>query len=912
MTLAPGDLARLSALLEEALDLPAPQRAAWLEGLAPEVQDLRPLLHRLLLEQADARTHDLLAGLPALVQLVADQKLMPEPEAGRQLGPYRLLRLLGRGGMGAVWLAERVDGSFKRDVALKLPFSDLPQARLVERFARERDILAALEHRHIARLYDAGVTAQGQPYLALEYVVGKTVTEHADAAGLSPRARVLLFMQVLQGVQYAHSRLVVHRDLKPSNILVTAEGQVQLLDFGIATLLADDGGGLALAEFGANALTPGYASPEQVAGQAVGTASDVYSLGVVFQELLGGSRPCAPASAPALRGDLDAIAQRALQKAPAERYATAESFAQDLQRWLDGAPVLAHPDSLAYRARKFVLRYKLPVAALALAITSLSAGLVVALRQTQLARAQTALAQREASKALAVQGFVVDLFNEADPVRAQGRELTVRDLMSRGERTLQARLAGEPDVSLTMSGVLADIYHRLGDDPKALPLATSRRDTALKLHGAHSLEYGDALLALGTLQGELDERASALATLEQARAVLAEHGDVRKRELLDIPGRVADSLIAMRRNGEARDQLQKVLPAVQAEFGPNAWEVVGIWQRLALTWAQEGQHARAAEVYAEIEPLLDKPPPGSELEAASIRGNMGYTQWLAGQWPQAIRSTQRANHDQERLLGPNNTRTLQGLSTLIAIQADAGDYRAALASYEDLASRAVQLYGRDKPAELMNRSYGMPVLVWTDHLAQAEAIGRDTVRIAEADPGFQPFVLRLFKRRLALALLANGKGAEALGVLQAISTQELADKDPRHGLTLLYMAGALTAQGRLADAAAAAHDAGDMLGKDPLFINKVWSAKARLTEALARARQGDAVRARALAAEGEALFTKILPAGHANFELAKLAQAAALEAAGGRDEARRQAQAARERFHALTGATVPRDLVLVF
>ena len=911
MTLAAGDLVRLSALLEEALDLPVERRAAWLEGLAPEVRDLRPLLQQLLLEQADARTLSLLTGLPQLVQLVAEQKLATEFAAGQQLGPYRLLSVLGSGGMGTVWLAERVDGTIKRNVALKLPFTGLPQAQLVERFARERDILASLEHRHIARLYDAGVTEQGQPYLALECVVGKTITEHAEAAGLGPRERVLLFMQVLQGVQYAHSRLVVHRDLKPSNILVTAEGQVQLLDFGIATLLAEDGGGgLALAELGANALTPDYASPEQVAGQAMGTASDVYSVGMVFHELLSGRRPRQQSQV--LRGDLADITLKALQKDPAGRYASAESFAQDLQRWLDGAPVLAHPDSLAYRARKFVLRYKLPVAALALAISGLAAGLVVALQQAQVARAQTALAQREAAKAKAVQGFVIDLFNEADPVRAQGRELAVRDLMSRGERTLQARLAGEPDVSLTMSGVLAEIYHRLGDDPKALPLAIARRDSALKLHGAHSLEYGDALLALGTLQGDLNERASALATLEQARAVLAEHADARKRELLDIPGRAADSLIAMRRNSEAREQLLKVLPAVQAEFGANAWEVVGVKQRLALTWAQEGQHARAAEVYAEIEPVLDKPPPGAELEAAAIRGNIGYTQWLAGQWPQAIGSMQRSNRDQERLLGPNNTKTLQGMSTLIAIQADAGDYRAALASYEDLASRAAQLYGRDKTAELMNRSYGIQVLVWTDHLAQAETVGRDTVRIAEADAGFQPFVLRLFKRRLALALLGNGKGAEAMSVLQAISTQELADKDPRHGLTLLYLAGALATQGRLDDAAAAAHDAGDMLGKDPLFINQVWSAKARLTEALVRARQSDAARARALAAEGHALFTKILPAGHANFELAKLAQAAALEAAGQRDEARHEAQAARERFHAMSGATVPRDLVLVF
>jgi|GEM_PF-2766052 len=293
----------------------------------------------------------------------------------------------------------------------------------------------------------------------------------------------------------------------------------------------------------------------------------------------------------------------------------------------------------------------------------------------------------------------------------------------------------------------------------------------------------------------------------------------------------------MRRNGEAREQLLRVLPAVL----------------------------------------------GSELEAAAIRDNIGYTQWLADRWPQAIRSVQRATHDQERLLGPRNSSTLQGQSTLIAIEMDAGDYRAALSSYQDLADRAAQLDGRNKTAELMNRSYGIPVLVWTDPLAQAEAVGRDTLRIAEADAAFQPFVLRLFKRRLALALLINGKGAEALSVLQTLSTPEVADNHPRHGLTLLYLAGALAAEGRAAEAATAAHDAADLLGKDPLFINQVWSAKARLTEALARARLGDAGRAGAVAAEGAALFAKTLPAGHANFELAKLAQAAALEAAGGRE-----------------------------
>lgn len=473
MALGSGELARLSALLDELLDQPAGQRAAWLDALAPADDALRPQLARMLADLETGNTalglDGLLDQMPLVAEAAAEDRLAnAAPAAGaamKQIGPYRLLRPLGRGGMGTVWLAERIDGAFSRTVALKLPHMSLLEPGLARRFERERDILAALEHPHIARLYDAGVTEDGQPYLALEHVDGVPITTHCDQAGLGLRQRIGLFIQVLQAVQFAHARLVVHRDLKPSNIFVTPEGQVRLLDFGIATLLDDSEQprDQAPTEWSHAPMTPDYASPEQIAHQPIGTASDVYSLGVVFYELVTGQRPyrlardsrgaleeailgtdpTKPSRMPTtegaaalrgahlsglrrqLRGDLDNISLKALRKDPAERYPSAEAFEQDLVRWIRNEPVLAHPSRATYRAAKFIRRNRWQVGAVGGVALALIAGTGVALHQAT-------VAQREAARAQAVQQFLVGLFNEADPARAQGRELTVRDLMARG------------------------------------------------------------------------------------------------------------------------------------------------------------------------------------------------------------------------------------------------------------------------------------------------------------------------------------------------------------------------------------------------------------------------------------------------------------------------------------------------
>ncbi|MEA3179996.1 MAG: eukaryotic-like serine/threonine-protein kinase [Gammaproteobacteria bacterium] len=413
-------MALMSRLLDEALDLDEAARHRWLETLPPEHQALAPILREALLPaKSQAARFSGLETLPKLAPVAepgtrATSHLQP----GVCVGPYELIRSLGTGGMAQVWLARRADGAFKREVALKLPMLNPQRADLAERFSRERDILAALEHPHIARLYDAGIDAAGLPYLAMEYVRGEALTDWCDARQLGVSARLDLFLQVLEAVQYAHEKQVIHRDLKPSNILVTQSGQVRLLDFGVAKLLEAEGSEQAqLTEVHGQALTPDYASPELLRGDPVDDRGDVYSLGVLLYELLTGTRPYQLSRAasigllqhaiatvqpkrpslqltePAahvratilerltrqLRGDLDAIVLKALEKEPAQRYPTVLALAQDLRRYLKGKPVQAQPARLGYRARKFVLRHGVAVGAVttALAVVLLTIGYTI-------------------------------------------------------------------------------------------------------------------------------------------------------------------------------------------------------------------------------------------------------------------------------------------------------------------------------------------------------------------------------------------------------------------------------------------------------------------------------------------------------------------------------------------------------
>jgi tetratricopeptide (TPR) repeat protein len=533
------DWPRISALLDEVMSRPALERDPFIESLTAPDDRFRDTLRELLALQAKAETEDFMEALPVFPGLLTEPWVKEDGAGaasagalapGAEVGPYRLLRQIGEGGMGAVWLAERADGTLKRKVALKLPrlawASDL-----AARMARERDILSALEHPNIARLYDAGVDAVGRPWLAIEYVEGSDLSTFCDTARLDLRARVRLFLQVLSAVQYAHGSLVIHRDLKPANILVTPQGEARLLDFGIARL--EEGAadaGPALTREGANAMTPRYASPEQVQGKRLTIASDIYSLGVVLHELLTGETPyalrrgtraeyeqaivesdlrvpsrttvsaeaaAARSSTPQtltrmLRGDLDAVLMRALASAPEGRYASAVALREDLERWLEGRPVSAVPPSRTYALRKFVARNRIAVAASAAAAFALVAVSVVAVLQAQRAERSAAEARVEAARANATKEFLISTYSGADPTQRGGRDATAKELLSEAERLLDTRFATETRLKADILGAIEVIWLNLGDPARAQAVAEKR--TPLLLEAGDHIEAARSIL----------------------------------------------------------------------------------------------------------------------------------------------------------------------------------------------------------------------------------------------------------------------------------------------------------------------------------------------------------------------------------------------------------------------------------
>ncbi|WP_369348979.1 protein kinase [Stenotrophomonas sp. JAG2] len=488
---------QLSCLLDQLLELPEPAREQRLLRLRAEDPGLADDVERLLAHERDS--HEFLAQ-PLWTAAPEDSRV------GTRVGPYRLLRPLGEGGMGEVWLAERADGLYERQVALKLLRSGYADPGLRQRFSREREILARLQHPNLAQLFDAGVDLQGQPYLALAYVEGEPITDHCQRLALPLERRLQLMLQVCAVVSHAHANLIVHRDLKPSNILVTADGEVKLLDFGIAKLLDDDDGKPpAHPPTEARAFTLHYAAPEQVRGEPVSTLTDVYSLGVVLFEVITGQKPYrlrrhsdaewersilevqAPRASSVmarlaaaggehavaarrlsrrLRGDLDTILLKALQKEPAHRYPSVEALAQDLRRFLEGRPIHARPQHVGYRLRKYLGRHRWGVALGSVAVLALLALALTALWQMQQAR-------REIARAQAMQDFTVGLFDRAAGVRHGSFDL--RQLLATGQQRGEAELRDQPLSLAELEGVIGRLRIGMGDYQLALQTLDRQR-----------------------------------------------------------------------------------------------------------------------------------------------------------------------------------------------------------------------------------------------------------------------------------------------------------------------------------------------------------------------------------------------------------------------------------------------------
>ncbi len=533
----------LQRLFAELTDVDAHTRALRLDEIGAREPAMRAELEALL-RAADAPANPL--DTPPIIDL--GQTEAPHGEgpfvAGSRVGPYVLERLIGEGGMGWVWLAERTDGALRRKVALKLPKWTWTLPDMAQRLVQERDILASLEHANIARLYDAGLDSLGRPYLAMEYVEGQPIDAFCRHRRLTIDERLRLVLQVAGAVSYAHSRLVVHRDLKPSNIVVAPDGTIRLLDFGIAKLLDSDGttGRVATAQ-GTRVFTLQYAAPEQIAGGAIGTATDVYALALVTYELLTGASPyrlpraggaaleeailsgdtrlasiaaTEDTVARRLRGDLDAILNKSLKNVPSERYASIDAFADDIERYLKHETVSALPDSAIYRMRTFARRHVTGLAATAVVVTTLAAATAYSVQQAQEANRQRARAVQALSRAEATVDFYRFLLADGGP---PGEPLTIDGMIERSKNLLDTEFAGQPDLQANILLAQSSYYVGQGNAAEGEPLARralelSARSTDVDLVGMSQCLHGYALTLMGKQEEGLKELERALGTTE--------------------------------------------------------------------------------------------------------------------------------------------------------------------------------------------------------------------------------------------------------------------------------------------------------------------------------------------------------------------------------------------------------------
>jgi serine/threonine-protein kinase len=771
-----GTWATLDRLLDEALEQPTSQHEQWLANLAPDLHALRPRLRELLSRAGQIETGEFLHTLPRIELEPGEPATTPQPseQPGAEIGAYRLVRELGSGGMGVVWLAERTDGLINRPVALKLPHGAWKRAGLAERMAREREILASLAHPNIAHLYDAGVTADGQPYLAIEYVEGVPIDVYCDERQLDVRARLRLFAQVVNAIAYAHGKLVVHRDLKPANILVSAAGQVRLLDFGIAKLL-DEGQAreTRLTELSGRALTPDYASPEQILGEPVTVATDVYSLGVVLYEVLSGQRPYklqrdsrgaledailqaepVPPSEVAespwrkvLRGDLDTVVLKALKKQPTERYSTAHALLDDIERFLAAWPVLAQPDSRWYRARKFVARNKLGVTAVGAILTAVLIGAGVAVWQARVALEEKARAEE-------VEEFISAVFREADPTRGKGKSLSASELLLQAERRLHDRSDASPALQLKMLAVIGESLFGLQDLKESARIfekglqiqATATPDAELtaRLH-----------LGLSQAYEYLGRDDDALAQLRLAFVMLEDAG--LTSTAMFVRAKLHEAAMGLVTNDYGRTERagNEALAAASTIIGPRSVEVATALQLISKSYLFTHRETLAVE----------RSKQALDLMLASYNGDYAHP------------------------------RVIESVEYYANALTHVGDFDASAALMQDVTPRAIGVLGAQSRmvGELM--ALGVPAELERGNLRVAidKAKASVAIYLRDSDPGSDVHAYRL--RLLGNSLLAARAGTEAVRSLEEAVrvSAAVASTDPQpyargsFGLALAHM-----------------------------------------------------------------------------------------------------------------------------
>jgi serine/threonine protein kinase/tetratricopeptide (TPR) repeat protein len=911
----------LSPLLDVALDIDPAERERWLIDSCGDIE-LRDCLRVLLADSDRDSVIDTGSGRIAKALMADDGSMDDDAVArlpnliGRRLGAYRIGRLIGEGGMASVFLGERDDGGFTQQVAVKVLRDGMLDPREQQQFRRERQILARLEHPNIARLIDGGLTPEGVPWFAMEYVEGTSILAHCDARQLDIDARLALFLQVCDAVAYAHRALVVHRDLKPSNILVADDGALKLLDFGIARLIDPDdtpGEHATVTIASQRRLTPAYAAPEQLRGELVTTSADVYALGVLLHELLTGAKPSrrddasvklpsaqaaivaqsehlaqqrGRLSARQLRhriaGDLDMILLTALRAEPDRRYPSVTALADDIRRHRQQRPVRARPESLRYRAGRFVRRNRVGVIAAMLVLASMFAGVAATLRQAAQAREAAARAQHEADRAVSVKRFLLGLFEGAAPNQTQGRAVTASELLDRGAHGLRDGMADAPDLRAELQVTLAGIYRELGQYDAALSLVDPAEFPALAGDAGAQAERGRIAYAQGRLDDAEATLRSALETMPAptnpaTRGARAERlvllGEVlAARDRKDEADVVVREAIALDRQDNtvaplalARDQallgqiafgrgdldgadraMRESLVLRSRELGTTHTLVATTQHDLAVIALQQGDVETARTLFAEALSTRRQLLGPMHADIASTLLNLGALNRRLGD-----RAAAHAHYTEAatmlRTLFPDGHPELGvAYNSLAVLAQEQGDLAGAANYMDDAVALSRASLGDDHPNIGVMLGNLASILRAQGELDRAETIQREAAELLARAVGTDHHLYGVAINGLGFIELERGNDTGARASFEraaAIIGRALGETHPDFGAVLT---GLSEAQLRLGDAAAALDNAqrASRIVADALPDGHPRQRRTRLAHADALAATGDCAAAR--------------------------------------------------------------------
>ncbi len=788
----------VSPHLDQVLELADEERQRYLLDLAQKDATLAADLRALLGEQQALRDEGYLEH--DAQDLFSDSKLV-----GQIFGAYTLLEPLGAGGMGSVWLARRSDGRFEGKAAVKLLSAALLGAEGASRFRREGTILARLKHPHIAQLIDAGVSEAGQPYLVLEYVEGEPIDRWCDRRSLDVPSRLRLFLDVLAAVEHAHANLVVHRDLKPGNVMVSKDGRVKLLDFGIAKLLeGEDGAPTQLTRDARQAFTPAFAAPEQVLGESVTTATDVYALGALLYLLLAGRHPAGgPGASPAemlrsiletdpdrpshvvrdtrarpteeqaktalersstperlrreLRGDLDLIVAKALKKRPQERYPSVAALYEDLRRYLAKEPILARPDSLAYRTAKFARRHARILAAAAVAALALAS--IVAYYATRLAHERDRV-RLEAQKAEKVSDFLTGLLTHTDPFDEGRRESTVEGLLDAGAAQAQRDLAGQPEVQGKLLTLLGRILQRRGEYEKALPLLEQAVAVGRTTLGP-GRELAQSLHDLGVTQGQRAQLEPARLTLEEALAMRRQFLGPEHPEVAVSESELSRVLADQGRYLEAEVHCRLALSIRRKVLGPRDHETATSMNDLAHLLDHKGDRAEAEKLFrATVEVNRETRGP-RHPDVGTALANLAGTIGQRGDYRTAERMFREALAITGEALGtahPRYSQRLAGLAEVLRLQ---GKLSEAEAKNSEALAISRPALGPDHPTVARHEIGLARIYLDQGRPAVAEPLLRHALEVQQGHAGDRDWRLGSTESLLGAAYLGLGRHAEA-------------------------------------------------------------------------------------------------------------------------------------------------------